>query len=124
MYDPCHACGFSAYNQKRCAMNCKYGAAIKALENQKPVSLSIVQLQKMAEEASDLTQEIPDRWIWIEILHHNPQDNRSPASSAFYQVYADHTKGKFFCCGHPGRIYGLSYNEYGENWLAYAVQPK
>lgn len=48
MYDPCHACGFGAYNQKRCAMNCKYGAAMKVVEAQKPVPLSIDQLREKA----------------------------------------------------------------------------
>lgn len=123
MYNPCNECDLhiAGYDPERCPMICQYGADKKKSDTQKGVPLSIDQLREMSRIASDPETDIQHIWVWIEILDHELEDGREPMPSAFYHVYADYTKGKFFCCGYPGRVYGFSYEEYGKTWRAFSA---
>ncbi len=63
----------------------------------------------------------PRQWVWVEVLR--PDNDLFFGESAYVKSQVDVTDGKRFCCGYPGTLYELPYDEYGHIWLAYPHQP-
>lgn len=67
------------------------------------------------------------KWVWVEILVQPKWDIWQTPDSGYYQkketLGEDWRCGTTFTFGHPGRLYGFEYDKYGEEWLAYNLEP-
>lgn len=63
------------------------------------------------------------KWVWIEILVPSKWDILQEPRSAYYKKVEGVTPGETFTCGYPGLLYGFDYDKYGEEWLAYHLEP-
>lgn len=90
------------------------------LKYQAPLSLE--ELQKIVPKPQDMEVNMPQAWLWIEVLKPEGLHNAF-SQSAYYHLLCDYTNGKSLCCGYPGHVFEFDYADYGKTWQARLERP-